>query len=230
MEIESKQDLLDVLAPEETPEQAEQHLPVALAECENRREATEAAKKLTAKCQAALDHDDETLRYLTELRARLSAELAELRATSRTELFALQKAFDVEEVSSLMRRKSGTVEYVDREYDFLLTVKRGADEILLRDAIANQDIAEATEVSGLAVLSRLRTIIALGPVIASEGDCGFIGSATEKLREEAKALAKKAETSRAAAREARATYERQQSARISRGIITSLNMPNAAQH
>lgn len=230
LEIDSKQDLFDGLGPEKTPAQAKEDLPIATAECENRRRATNAAREQTVKCQATLDDDDATLHYLTGLQARVSAELAELRAASRTELFALRDACNVEDVSSLIQRKSDTGEYVGREYDFLLTVKRGADEILLRDAIANEDSAAASEMSGWAVLSRIKTIIALGPVIASEGDCGFIGSATEKLREEAKALAKKAETSRNAAREARATYERLQAARISKGIITSTCLPNAVQH
>ena len=228
--INTKQDVIDGLSPELPPEQAKQYLHVATTNCEERKKETDIARSATEKCQAVLNDDDDTLRFLRELQGKLTAELSDLKATSRTEFFALRAAFNLDEVSSLIQRKSGTAEYVDREYDFLLTVKRGADYILLLDAIANQRSAECSEMSAMAVLSRIKTIIALGPVIESEGDCGFIGAATEKLREEAQVLAKTTEVAQNTARDARLAYERQQSARISRGIITSACLPNAVQH
>jgi hypothetical protein len=225
MEFQTKQDVIDVLSPELTTAEAELYLPVAEANYTERIKDTDTAKKATEKCQGVCDDDGDTLRALAEMQAKASAELTELRSTLRTELYANRETCDVEGISSVLHLKTNAVEFIDSAYDYLLTVKAPADHILLLDALANQASAEFSEMSAAANLSRVKTIAALGPVIALEGaNVGFIGAATETLREHAKMLAKKVEVARNASRDARSSYDRQQSARKSRGIITSANV------
>jgi hypothetical protein len=219
--LDSGQDLFDLLSPEMTSPEAVQYLSVAEKNHTERTKETETANKATESCQAQCDDDGEILRYLRDAQTTLTRALGELRITSRAELDALRGACNIEDISALIARKSTAVAYVDSEYDHMLTVQAPADHILLLDALANEASAEWSEVSAAAALSRVRTLAALGPVIALEGaNVGFIGAATEALREQARILAKKVETARNAARDARIAYDRMQSARISRGILT----------
>jgi hypothetical protein len=136
----------------------------------------------------------------------------------------------VEAVSGMLRKKTDSVNFVDEALSFLLEVKAPADTIVWLDALANKAVAYHAVISSAAVVKRVETIILMGPIIESEGDCGVIGGATERLRQEAQAAYKRIESARNAARDARLAYERAQSARISRSIVTSANTPHVFGH
>jgi hypothetical protein len=223
-EIESKQQVLDVLAPELTPEEATTYLPLAQAQFAEQTREHEKAKAQTAQCKDVCDQNKDTARFLSSKSATLTAERDELKTASRAELFAMHGDCDVEGVSGMLRKKEDAVNFVDAAYSFLLEVKSPADTIVWLDALANEAEAEHSAICAAAVLSRTRTIAALGPVMQSEGGAiGVIGGATERLREQAKVAYKRIENARNAARDARLAYERTQSARVSKGIVTSAN-------
>lgn len=226
--IESGQDYISMSSPEVTSDEAKQYLPVAEANYAERKKDNDNAKNATAKCQAICDADGETLRFFRDAQVKLTQKRDETVTTSRAEFHATREACNIKDISSLIAQENVAVAYVDAEYDHLLTVQAPADHILLLDALANQASAEHNEACAAAALSRVRTLAALGPVVALEGGTvGIVGAVTESLRENARILAKKAEVAQGTARDARIRFERQRAAYISKGIITSLNMPNA---
>jgi hypothetical protein len=228
MEIDSKQTFIDLTAPELSPEEAKVYEPVALAEYQQCVKEHDVAREAAARCKAVCDANADTLRCLASRQGALSGEWQQFKASLRTELYELANACDVEALASLLRKKTDAMEFVDAAYSFLLEVKAPADEILWLDSLVNQAIAEHGELCAAAVLSRTKTIAALGPVIASEGgQVGVIGGATERLKEEARKANKRIESAQNAAREARLAYERRISANVSRGIITSSNVSHA---
>ena len=83
------------------------------------------------------------------------------------------------------------------------------------------------EAHSAALLSHVQTVASLGPAFEAEGAVGIIGARTEALRADAATADKRYERAKEAARDARAAYERQQAARISRGIITRSNVAHA---
>ena len=230
IEFESKQQVLDVLAPELNPDEAAQRLPVAQAELEECKREYQKAKVASATCKDVVDANAYTSRYLASKAAALTAERDALKANLRTEVYAMHGDCDVEAVSGTLRKKTDSVNFVDEALSFLLEVKAPADTIVYLDALANEAVAEHAELSAKARLSRIRTMVALGPVIESEGEIGVIGAATERLRQAAKAANARIDTARGAARDARLAYERLQSARTSRGIVTSANVSHAIGH
>jgi hypothetical protein len=229
-EIESKQQVLDVLAPEMSVDEATQYQPVAKARLAEETREHEKAKTESARLKAICDGNMETARFLASKSAVLTAERDELKATLRTELYAMHGDCDVEGVSGMLRKKTDAVDFVDSAYSFLVEVKAPADTILWLDAIENEAIAYHAVVSSQAVLKRIQTIILMAPIIESEGPVGIIGSATEQLRQEAQTAYKRIESARNAAREARLAYERVQSARVSKGIVTSANTAHVFGH
>ena len=231
MEIESKQQVLDILAPELTPEEATAYLPIAQAQFEERQREWEKAKAQSAECKAVCDANAETSRFLAAKSAVLTAERDELKAASRSELFAMHGDCDVEGVSGMLRKKDDALNFVDTSYSFMLEVKAPADNIVWLDALTNEAIAEHGTIAAAAVLNRTRTIVALGPVIASEGGAvGVIGGLNSTLKAQAQAARMRIETARNTARDARLAYERLQSSRSSKGIITSANVAHAIGH
>jgi hypothetical protein len=230
-EIESKQQVLDMLAPELTPDEAGRYLPMAEAEFKERTRELEKARTESARLKAICDGNKETARFLASKSAAPSAERDELKAASRNELFAMHGDCDAEGVSGMLRKKSDALNFVDESYSFMVEVKAPADQIVYLGALANEAEADHSEICAAAVLSRTRTIVALGPVMQSEGgQIGVIGGATERLREQAKVAYKRIESARNAAREARLAYERVQSARVSKGIVTSANTAHVFGH
>ena len=229
-EIESKQQVLDILAPELNPEEATQYLPLAKARLAEETREYEKAKAGSARCQAVCDANKETARFLASKSASLSAERDELKTASRNELFAMQGDCDAEGVSGMLRKKSDALNFVDESFSFLVEVKSPADTIVWLDALENEAIAYHAVISSHAVVKRIETIILMRPLIESEGPVGVIGGATEQLRQEAQAAYKRIESARNAARDARLAYERLQSSRASRGIITSANTAHVFGH
>lgn len=228
MEFYNKQEVIDVLSPELSSAQAEQHLPVAQGNYKERVAETNAAKVATKACLAVCDANGDAARFLRATQGKTSAERDKLKTVLRTELYELRDTCDIGANSSLLRQQSDAIEFLDSSYDFLMTVKEPSDNILYLDALENEARAEHSEASAAAALSRVKTIIALAPVIELEGgDVGLIGAATEALRDQVKVLAKRIEMAADAARNARIAYDRQLSARISRGMITTANLPHA---
>lgn len=228
MNFDTKQDLTDCISPEFTPDEAKQYLPFADGKYHQCILDHDAANNVTDKCQEVLDDDDATLRYIRDTQPAESAELGKLKADFEVEFHETRGAFNLNDACWLIRRKLDVADFRDAYYDKLLTVIRPAHHILYLDAVENQLRAECSEMAAAAALSRVKTIAALGPVIALEGsNIGVIGAFTENLRSQVQVLAKKIEVARNAARDARIAYDRQQTARISRGIITSANLPNA---
>jgi len=230
-EIESKQQVLDMLAPELTPEEAQTYLPQAQAQLKEHQRELEKAKAESARLKAIVDANAESARFLASKSAVLSVERDALKAASRDEIFAMRDDCDVEGVSGMLRKKTDAVDFVDGAYSFLVEVKAPADTIIWLDALAQQACAEHSEICAAARLNRTRTIIALGPVMESEGgEIGLIGGVTERLKEDAQAAYKRIDMARNTAREARLAYERVQSARVSKGIITSANTAHVFGH
>jgi len=223
-EIESKQQVLDMLALERTPDEAGRYLPVVQEELAESQRELEKAKAESARLKAIVDANAESARFLASKSAALSAERDEMKTNLRNEIYAMRDDCDLEGVSAMLRKKTDAVDFVDAAYSFMVEVKAPADTIVWLDALANQACAEHSEICAAARLSRTRTIIALGPVMESEGgQVGLIGGVTERLREDAQAAYKRIDVARNTAREARLAYDRVQSARVSKGIITSAN-------
>ncbi len=230
-EFESKNQVMDVLAPELTPDEAGQYLPVAKAEYEEQTREHEKAKTESARCKDVCDQNAQSARFLASKSAALTAERNALKENLRSEIYAMHDDCDVEAVSGMLRKKEDAVNFVDAAYSFLLEVKNPADTIVWLDALANEAEAEHSAICAAARLNRTRTIAALGPIRESEGGAiGVIGGATERLKEQAKVAYKRIDSARNAAREARLAYEKAQSARVSRGMILSANVAHAIGH
>ena len=230
-EVESTKQLIQLTEPELTPDEAGQYLPVAQAQLAEQTREHEKAKAESARCMGVCDQNKDTMRFLSSKSAALTAERDELKANLRIELYSTHDDCDVEGVSGMLRRKTDAVDFVDSAYSFLVEVKNPADTILWLDARANEAVAEHSAICAAAVLNRTRTIAALGPILASEGGAvGVIGGLTETLKAQAQAAYKRIESARNAARDARLSYERAQSARISRGLVKSANVIHAIGH
>src|SRR6185437_8277358 len=122
-EIESKQQVLDVLAPELTPEEATTYLPLAQAQFAEQTREHEKAKAQTAQCKDDCDQNALTARVLASNSAALKAERDELNTAYRAELFAMHGDCDVEGVSGMLRKKEDAVNSVDAPYSLQLEVK-----------------------------------------------------------------------------------------------------------
>jgi hypothetical protein len=223
MEFNNKQEILDVLN-DLTPTEAINMLPHVKEQYATRVANTRKAEAEAARLQAVCEDNDGILKFLATGHQELIAKQDKLRTDLRQELYALRADFAVEGQTARVRKLADAVAYFDAELDFFVYVKRGADEIFHLDSLELLALSNALEVHSAALLSHVSTVAALGPAYEGEGSLGVIGVRTERLRSEAAILDKRYEAAKEAARSARAAYERQQAARVSRGIITSSNV------
>jgi DNA-binding Xre family transcriptional regulator len=219
MEITSKQEVFQVLN-DIDPAEASKLKPFLISQYKERAEQSAKAEAEVVRCKAACDEDDAVLKFMLALQAQKTGELSEATGVMRLEIYALRESFALEAQASRLDKLCNAVAYLDSEYDYLLSVKRGADEILFLDALEQLALCKALEGHSAAQCSHVATVASLGPVYEAEGGIGLIGARTETLRAEAAAADQRYESSKLAAREARGAYQRQQSARISTGLIT----------
>lgn len=105
MDFDNKQQVLDVLAPELTPQEAERYLPVALATFNERtRDREKAEKDVQAREEVCRDNVAKS-HYLAELPPRLSAKRDKLGTTLGMELYSLRGACDVQAAGLFLRKK-----------------------------------------------------------------------------------------------------------------------------
>lgn len=223
MEFDSKQQVLETLN-DLDPTEANRLLPHVTAQYAERIKSTETATAEVTRCKATCDENDAVLKVIAALQSQKTAELSELEGALRAELRSFREAFALEEQAARVRKLRDAVSYLDSEYDHLLCVKRGCDEILFLDALEILALAKSLEAHSAALCSHVSTVAQLGPVYEGEGTLGVIGARTIKLQTEAALADKRYESAKNAARESRMAYERTQSARVSRGIVTSAHV------
>lgn len=227
-EFEDKQQVISVLGPELSTPEAIQGLPDAQALYQQRVQEHDLATEESKRREAVCDTNRETLRFLRATQEALYDKRKAFTSDSYTEVYEMRSNCDIEGIGSLLRKKIDAIEFVDAGYDFLLRQKQPQDEIALLDSLVDKARAEHAELTQAAVLSRMRTIAALGPILETEcGEVGIIGAGTERLRSAAQLALKRVETAQAAAKDARLAFDRAESARISVGILTSKNVTNA---
>ena len=227
-EFENKEQVIGVLAPEFSTSEAIQGLPGAQALYQQRVQEHDQAKERAKRLEAVSDTNRETLCFVRSTQESLYGEQKALTSASYTEVYEMRSACDIEGVGSLLRKKKDAIDFVDSAYNYLLQVKEPLDQIARLDSLVDQAIAEHAELAQAAVLSRMRTIAALGPILETEGgEVGIIGKGTERLRSAAQDALKRVESAKEAARDARLAFDRAESARISTGIVTTKNVYHA---
>jgi hypothetical protein len=225
-EFEDKQQVISVLGPELSTQEAIQGLPDAQALYQQRVQEHDGATEEVKQCEAVSAANRETLRYLREKQESLHAELKQITSTSYTELFALRSDSDIEGIAGILSKKRAAIAFVDSAYNHLLLVQDPLDQIAFLDSLVKQAVAEHSELSQAAVFSRMKTIAALGPILETEcGEVGIIGKGTEQLRSAAQAALKHVESAKEAARDARLAFDKAEAVRISAGITAPIVTP-----
>src|ERR1019366_191987 len=179
-------------------------------------------------CRTACDEHATYIMFLRDLQSTTTADLQNFNQQARAEITANRDSCDVIGIASARRVKIDTMVFADQELDYALTFTQESNHILLLDSVENRLSTECSEASKAALVSRLRTVAAMGPLMDLEGtDVGVIGRKTGELQGLAFSLEKKRAVAYNAGRDARSEFERRRNARVSKGIITSMNMPNA---
>jgi chemotaxis protein histidine kinase CheA len=220
MEITSPQEMLAILD-DIKPAEAIQLKPHILAQYAECVQATQKALEAVELRKQTCDDDDAILQAMSDLQQQKTAELAQTRSEVREEFHSLREHFALEDQATRIRRLTDAVNFLDCERDHMLCVKRGADEIFFLDALENLAQAKAAEAHSAALCSHVTTVAALADVYEAEGGLGILGTRTLQLKAAAATLTKQCESARNASRDARLAYEKQQSARISTGLVRS---------
>ncbi len=209
------------------PEVAREQLGHAEAQKSAATEARDQARALVDQRREVEAEDRRAREYLRERIAALTASGRERRAIFQKEVRELRESFDAATVAQQLRTDDDTLRlYLDTHAE-LVEVLQGLHMLDTLEATVSLNRATASELDSMAMVSHLRTVISLEAAFKEEKKIGFIGQRTQELFGAAKEAHRLAGVSEVTLREARAAYEKQQTARVSAGIITSIQVRNA---
>jgi hypothetical protein len=205
--------LMALLRPKVTPEQAEELLLKVAQRATTLLEAVQAGVDLEAACKSKIDDNGIFHLFLNTKIQGLVAAIAQKREELRLELHALRDQFSLDNVRPLAEMES-QVSYLTGEMQHLVEVQMGADEVAFYDAADSLAALQYELALSLAKGSYLQTVRTLGPALEAEGgELGIIGGKTSVLSEAAAVALDRAQRATATAREVRRAYDERMAAR-----------------
>jgi hypothetical protein len=194
------------------------------------RTATALREEWSAKVERLMEVEREDGRAGKYLQARigeLTVTARELRATLHQKVRKEREACDAGSVAQELRRIDDSLALYTSAYGELVEVLQGLHSLNTLEAKVSENNAIASEGDAMALVSHIRSVIAIQSVFKEEGRVGFVGQRTQELRAIATEAWRVAQVSENTYRGARARYEKQQQQRVSTGMITSQQVRNA---
>jgi|SRR6185437_12925459 len=211
----------------DNPATAKQQLPAAEASLRAASAAQEQAEALKTE---RLEVEAEDRRAEDFLRKEIDAHTEARKdkyAKVNHELRALRESCDVKSLAQDLKADEDTLALLTNVRADLIERLMPLHKLETLESEVALSYAKASEADLLALVSHIRTVIRLEDAYKEEGRIGFIGQRTQELIGIARDLREAAAQTENRYREARAAFEKQQAALVSRGIVTRRNVNNA---
>jgi hypothetical protein len=192
------------------PETAKKQLPRAEAELREKTAEREKREAVLVERQAQLDEDEQAANFLYNRLNEKSAALQKLRESVTSELLTLRDASDVSGHAQRIRIAKDELALYQESYSRLLEVVRPKHELRKLGDLARLHDSLASEADIKAILSHVRTIVALEPAFSEETRLGVVGQRTQMLLAEAKRLHEQAARTRTEFEAATKQFEKTQ--------------------